>query len=192
MTSTDAATPQDPTAAPPAPTEGLGAAEAARRLAEDGPNTLPGGERRTLWSIALETVREPMFLLLLAAGSLYLAFGDLAEGLTLFGFVLVTLALTLFQEGRTERAIEALRDLTSPRALVVRDGRPQRIAGRDVVRGDLLKLSEGDRVPADALLVQADGVRADESLLTGESVPVGKRPCYDVYSQKYCYALVSL
>ncbi len=155
---------------------GLTAAEAARRLCEDGPNALPGGERRTLVSIALETMREPMFLLLLAAGSLYLVFGDLQEGLTLFGFVLVTLALTLFQEGRTERAIEALRDLTSPRALVIRDGQPQRIAGRDVVCGDLLKLSEGDRVPADALLVSADGVRADESLLTGESVPVGKRP----------------
>ena len=154
---------------------GLSDAEAARRLAEDGPNALPGGERRTLLSITLETMREPMFLLLLAAGSLYLVFGDLQEGLTLFGFVLVTLALTLFQEGRTERAIEALRDLTSPRALVIRDGEPRRIAGRDVVRGDLLKLSEGDRVPADALLVASDGARADESLLTGESVPVSKR-----------------
>lgn len=154
---------------------GLTATEAARRLADDGPNALPGGQRRTLVSIALETMREPMFLLLLAAGTLYLTFGDLQEGLTLFGFVLVTLALTLYQEGRTEHAIEALRDLTSPRALVIRDAKPQRIAGRDVVRGDLLRLSEGDRVPADALLVSADGVRADESLLTGESVPVGKR-----------------
>jgi Ca2+-transporting ATPase len=116
-----------------------------------------------------------MFLLLLAAGILYLVFGDLQEGLTLFGFVVVTVALTLYQEGKTERAIEALRDLTSPRALVIRDGQPQRIAGSDVVCGDLLKLSEGDRVPADALLVSADGVRADESLLTGEAVPVGKR-----------------
>ncbi len=154
---------------------GLTNAQAAERLAQDGPNALPGGQRRTLLSITAETVREPMFLLLLAAGTLYLAFGDLQEGLTLFGFVLVTLALTLYQEGKTERAIEALRDLTSPRALVIREGRPQRIAGRDVVRGDLLKLSEGDRVPADALLVSADGVRADESLLTGEAVPVGKR-----------------
>ena len=68
-----------------------------------------------------------------------------------------------------------MRDLTSPRALVIRDRQPQRIAGRDVVRGDLLKLSEGDRVPADALLVTADGLRVDESLLTGEAVPVGKR-----------------
>ena len=153
---------------------GLTQAEAARRLATDGPNALPGGGRRTLLSIALETVREPMFLLLLAAGTLYFVFGDLQEGLTLFGFVLVTLGLTLYQEGKTERAIEALRDLTSPRALVIRDGQPQRIAGRDVVRGDLLQLNEGDRVPADALLVSADGLRVDESLLTGEAVPVGK------------------
>lgn len=158
------------------PDQGLSAAEAAQRLAREGPNALPGGQRRSLLSIAVETVREPMFLLLLAAGTLYLVFGDLQEGLTLFGFVVVTLALTLYQEGKTERAIEALRDLTSPRALVIRDGQPQRIAGREVVRGDLLKLSEGDRVPADALLVSADGgVRADESLLTGEAVPVGKR-----------------
>jgi P-type Ca2+ transporter type 2C len=157
------------------PESGLSVAQAAQRLAEDGPNALPGGQRRSLLSIAVETVREPMFLLLLAAGTLYLVFGDLQEGLTLFGFVVVTVALTLYQEGKTERAVEALRDLTSPRALVIRGGQPQRIAGRDVVRGDLLKLSEGDRVPADALLVTADGVRADESLLTGEAVPVGKR-----------------
>lgn len=154
---------------------GLDSDEAARRLAQDGPNALPGGERRSLFAIAVETLREPMFLLLLAAGALYLAFGDLQDGVTLFGFVLITLALTLYQEGSTERAIEALRDLTSPRALVVRDGQPRRIAGRDVVRGDLLKLQEGDRVAADALLLEADGLRVDESLLTGESVPVDKR-----------------
>ncbi len=163
-------------AAPVADTDaGLTAAQAAQRLAEEGPNALPGGQRRSLLSIAVETVREPMFLLLLAAAALYLLFGDLQEGLTLFGFVLVTVALTLYQEGKTERAIEALRDLTSPRALVIRGGQAQRIAGREVVRGDLLKLSEGDRVAADALLVSADGLRADESLLTGEAVPVGKR-----------------
>jgi Ca2+-transporting ATPase len=158
-----------------APESGLSAAQAAQRLAEDGPNALPGGKRRSLLSIAIETVREPMFLLLLAAGTLYMVFGDLREGVTLFGLVLVTVAMTLYQEGKTERAIEALRDLTSPRALVIRGGQPQRIAGREVVRGDLLKLSEGDRVSADALLVSSDGLRADESLLTGEAVPVGKR-----------------
>ncbi|UJW79387.1 cation-translocating P-type ATPase [Hydrogenophaga sp. SL48] len=176
MTTTPPAAPA-PTPATPAPGSGpgLSAADAAQRLAEDGPNALPGGQQRSLLSIALDTVREPMFLLLLAAGTLYMVFGDLQEGLTLFGFVVITLGLTLYQEGKTERAIEALRDLTSPRALVIRDGVPQRIAGRDVVRGDLLQLSEGDRVPADALLVSADGVQADESLLTGEPVPVSKR-----------------
>jgi len=154
---------------------GLSRREAAHRLARDGPNALPGGERRSLFRIARELLREPMFLLLLAAGALYLVFGDFQDALTLFGFVLITMALTLYQQGRTERAIEALRDLTSPRALVIREGQAQRIAGRDVVRGDLLKLSEGDRVPADAILVSADGIRADESLLTGESSPVDKR-----------------
>ena len=153
---------------------GLSQTDAARRLAEEGPNTLSGGQRRTWIAILGETMREPMFLLLLAAGTLYLVFGDLQEGLTLFGFVLVTLGLTLYQEGKTEHAIEALRDLTSPRALVVRDGQNQRIAGRDVVRGDLLLLREGDRVPADAMLLTSDGLLVDESLLTGEAVPVRK------------------
>jgi len=153
---------------------GLGAREAAQRLAADGPNALVAARRRTLPVIVLETLREPMFVLLLAAGVLYLLFGDLQEGLILFGFVVVTLALTLYQEGKTERAIAALRDLTSPRALVVRDERTQRIAGRDVVRGDVVLLAEGDRVPADALLASANDLRVDESLLTGEAVPVRK------------------
>lgn len=153
---------------------GLNATEAAQRLAEEGPNALPGGQRRTLLTIVWETAREPMFLLLLAAGSLYLVFGELQEGLILFGFVLVTLGLTLYQEGKTERAIEALRDLTSPRALVIRDDKPQRIAGREVVRGDLVVLAEGDRVPADGVLVASSNLQVDESLLTGEPVPVRK------------------
>jgi Ca2+-transporting ATPase len=153
---------------------GLTAAEAAKRLAEDGPNALPGGQRRTWLRIVWEAAREPMFLLLFAAGSLYLVFGELREGLVLFGFVLVTLALTLYQEGKTERAIEALRDLTSPRALVIRDGEARRIAGREVVRGDWVMLAEGDRVPADSVLVAGSGVQVDESLLTGEAVPVSK------------------
>lgn len=161
------------TATPPEP--GLSTAQAAQHLAEDGPNALPAGQRRTLLAIVGETLHEPMFGLLLAAGSLYLVFGDLHEGLTLVAFVLVTLGLTLYQEGKTERAIEALRDLTSPRALVLRDGRPQRIAGSEIVCDDLLQLGEGDRVPADALLLFADGLMADESLLTDEAVAVTKR-----------------
>jgi Ca2+-transporting ATPase len=153
---------------------GLNAAEAARLLALDGPNALPDSQRRTLFAIVRETARDPMFLLLLAASSLYLVFGQLQEGLILLGFVLVTLGLTLYQEGKTERAIEALRDLTSPRARVIRDGEALRIAGREVVCGDLLLLAEGDRVPADGVLIAANDVLVDESLLTGEAVPVRK------------------
>ncbi len=154
--------------------QGLSAADAARRLREDGPNSLPGDHRRSLGAIARETLGDPMFMLLLAAGVLYLLLGDLQEGLILFGFVLVVVGLTLYQEGKTERALAALRDLSSPRARVLRDGQPQRIAGCDVVCGDLLLLAEGDRIAADAVLISGIEVQVDESLLTGEPVPVSK------------------
>lgn len=158
----------------PAPDAGLTAAQAAQRLREDGPNVLPDEQRRNLRAIVRETLAEPMFMLLLAAGALYLVLGDLHEGLVLFGLVLVVLALTLYQEGKTERAMAALRDLTSPRALVLRDGQAQRIAGAEVVRGDILLLAEGDRIAADAVLISGAELEVDESLLTGEAVPVGK------------------
>lgn len=153
---------------------GLSAAQAAQALQDDGPNELPDGQKRGLLAIARDTLSDPMFALLLAAGVLYLLLGDLQEGLVLFGLVLVVLALTLYQEGKTERAIESLRDLTSPRALVLRDGAALRIAGREVVCGDVLMLAEGDRVPADALFIQGTEVQLDESLLTGEPLPVDK------------------
>jgi Ca2+-transporting ATPase len=156
------------------PAQGLSAAQAAERLQQDGPNSLPGDQRRSLRDIAWETLQDPMFALLLAAGSLYLVLGDLQEGGVLFGLVLVVLALTLYQEGRTENALAALRNLSSPRALVVRDGARLRIAGRDVVCGDVLVLSEGDRIAADAVLLEGSDVQVDESLLTGEAVAVDK------------------
>jgi P-type Ca2+ transporter type 2C len=153
---------------------GLGEGEAQRRLAEDGPNELPSQDRRGFLAIAFEVVREPMFLMLVAAGALYLLMGEPGDALMLLGFVFVVMAITIVQERRTERALDALRDLSSPRALVIRDGRYRRIAGRDVARGDVLVLSEGDRVPADAVMRRAINVSVDESLLTGESVPVRK------------------
>ena len=155
--------------------QGLTTAEAARRLAADGPNTLPSDQRR-LWSILMAAIREPMFLLLIAAAVLYLALGDLHEGLLLMLMVSVTIGLTLYQEGKTERALAALRDLSSPRALVLRDGKAVRIPGPEVVCGDLLLLAEGDRVAADATLVSAANLQIDESLLTGEAWPVRKCP----------------
>ncbi|HEY8905178.1 MAG TPA: HAD-IC family P-type ATPase, partial [Rhodoferax sp.] len=155
---------------------GLSAAQASQRLQQDGPNALPTDQQRGWLAIVRETLSDPMFALLLGAGVLYLVLGDLQEGLILFGLVLVVLALTLYQEGKTEHALASLRDLTSPRALVLRDDAAQRIAGREVVCGDVLILAEGDRIAADALLVQGTEVQVDESLLTGEPIPVDKVP----------------
>jgi Ca2+-transporting ATPase len=154
---------------------GLSAAEAAARLTRYGPNTLPTAGRRSNWTILLDVVKEPMFLLLLACGALYIVLGEMHDALLLIGFVVVVIVITLIQQRRTERALEALRDLSSPRALVVRDGVRVRIAGRDAVPGDVLVVAEGDRVPADAVLLSGGTVAVDESLLTGESAPVGKR-----------------
>ncbi|MHB8816665.1 MAG: cation-translocating P-type ATPase, partial [Steroidobacteraceae bacterium] len=158
---------------------GLTSREAAERLRADGPNALPELERRTAVRIVFEVVREPMFALLLGAGVLYLLLGSRGEALVLFAFACFSVAIAIIQEGRSERVLEALRDLTSPRALVIRDGEQIRIPGREVVRGDLLVLAEGDRVPADAWLISGDQTLADESLLTGESVPVRKRPALE-------------
>jgi Ca2+-transporting ATPase len=155
---------------------GLTAPVAAERLRAEGPNELPRPPRRTPLRIVIEVVREPMFGLLLAAGAIYLALGDPAEAAILLIFATLSVSIAVVQESRTERVLEALRDLTSPRALVIRDGQQQRIAGRDVVRGDVLVVAEGDRVPADATLISGHGVQTDESLLTGESVPVRKVP----------------
>ena len=163
--------------APPAipARQGLSAAEAARRLATEGPNLLPGSAPKSTLAIVRDVVTEPMFLMLLAAGSIYLALGDRGEALFLLGFVFVVIGITLAQERKTQRALESLRDLSAPRALVIRDGQEQRIAGREVVRGDLLVLHEGDRIAADALLIEGQ-LEVDESLLTGEAVPVAKLP----------------
>ena len=155
---------------------GLSTAEAAVRLARDGPNELPSQRSRGLLAVVREVVREPMFQLLVAGGLLYLTMGRLGDALLLLSFVFVVIAITVVQERRTERALDALRDLSSPRALVIRDGEQVRIAGRDVVAGDVVVLAEGDRVPADAILRRSAHLAVDESLLTGESVPVRKRP----------------
>jgi len=169
----------DDPSSPPAAPRGLSEVEAAARLRSDGYNELPSANRRTPLRIVGEVLREPMLALLLGAGAVYLALGDLHEALILLAFATASILITVVQEARTERVLQALRDLTSPRALVIRGGEKRRIAGREVVRGDLVILAEGDRVPADAVLLQGHDLQADESLLTGESVPVRKTPRAD-------------
>ena len=156
------------------PLKGLSSVEAAARLRQYGYNELPANKPRSVLAIGLEVVREPMFLLLIAAGTIYLLLGDVQEAMMLLFFVFVVLGITIYQENKTERVLEALRDLSSPRALVIRDGEKLRVAGREVVPEDIMMLAEGDRVPADGILLYAKGLQVDESLLTGESVPVRK------------------
>ena len=154
---------------------GLSASEARARLAREGPNEIAAGKRRGVAAIAGEVLREPMILLLVASGAIYFALGDPAEASILLGSILVVTGITLYQSQRTERSLEKLRDLSSPRARVIRDSQQTRIAGREVVRGDLLIVSEGDRVAADGEIRWLSNLSIDESLLTGESVPVAKR-----------------
>ena len=166
--------PVPPPSPPSAAWTGLSVAAAAERLDADGFNELPREGHRHGLAIALDVVREPMFLLLVAAGGIYLALGDLQEAVMLLSWILIVIGITFYQEHKTERTLEALRDLSSPRALVVRDGERVRIPGREVVRDDVVVLAEGDRVPADGVLLAANDLSVDESLLTGESVPVSK------------------
>lgn len=159
---------------PAAPVQGLSNTEVQNRLKADGYNELPQASQRTPLRIVLEVLREPMLLLLLGGGAVYMLLGELQDAVILVVFAMMSVVITVVQESRTERVLDALRELTSPRALVIRDGERKRIAGRDVVGGDVIVLAEGDRVPADAVLLEAHDLQSDESLLTGESVPVRK------------------
>ena len=153
---------------------GLSEDEVRAARARSGPNEIAGAKKRSWWRLAADVLREPMLLLLLGAGLLYFVVGDPEEAAILLTFVFVVIGIEIWQERKTENALDALRDLSSPRALVVRDGIQKRIAGRDVVVGDIVLLAEGDRVPADGVLLDALSFRVDESLLTGESAPVSK------------------
>jgi len=155
--------------------KGITKQEAAEKLLKEGYNELPSSKPKNVFQIAFGVVKEPMFILLVACGSLYLLLGDIQEGLMLLSFVFVVMGIEFYQEKKTEKALDALKDLASPRALVIRDGETIRIAGREVVTGDIVILQEGDRVPADAIVLNCINLSADESLLTGEPVPVRKR-----------------
>ncbi len=157
------------------PAAGLSDAEAGRRLAIHGPNEIRDRERRGLLATLRGVLTEPMFLLLLVAATVYLVLGDLGEGLLLGGFAVITVGLVVFQERRSQHALDALRSLAAPQARVVRDGRMRRIPARELVPGDVFLLGEGERVAADGAVLDAAALEVDESLLTGESLPVRKQ-----------------
>ena len=161
---------------------GLTKSEAARRIESDGPNLLPSAKPRNFFQQFVGVVREPMLTLLVTAGLINFIVSELLDASVLMLTVFIVVGISLYQSSRTERALEALRDLSSPRALVVRDGVEERIPGKDVVRGDLVILSEGDRVPADARLLSASNLSVDESILTGESLSLHKATGDQVFS----------
>jgi Ca2+-transporting ATPase len=153
---------------------GLSSFEAKQLLLQNGPNELPGSGRRNILHMSWAVIKQPMLLLLLGAGAINFLLGEPLDGVILMSFVLVVIGISIYQESKTENALAALRDLSSPRALVIRDGSPLRIPGREVVRGDIVLLAEGDRIPADSVLIECTQLSVDESALTGESVPVRK------------------
>ena len=154
--------------------QGLTAKEAEARLIREGYNELPAQKKRSAFYIFFEVLREPMLLLLVGAGVIYFLLGERSDAVMLSLFTFFIIGITFYQERKTERALEALRNLSSPRALVLRDGVQRRVAGREVVRGDVLIINEGDRVPADAVVLTSGNLMVDESMLTGESLSVSK------------------
>lgn len=148
--------------------------KASELLKRYGFNELPSAKSKSVGRIAFEVIKEPMFILLISCGSVYLLLGDYLEGISLLCSVSVIIFISFYQHRKTENSLAALRQLASPRALVIRDGTEIRIAGREVVPEDVIVLHEGDRVPADAILLECNHLSLDESLLTGESVPVIK------------------
>jgi Ca2+-transporting ATPase len=156
-------------------TAGLSQAEAGQRLSADGANELPQSRPRSILRLVREVVLEPMFLLLVACGAIYMVLGELQEALMLLAFVFVVMAISFLQQRRSEQSLDALRDLSSPRALAIRDGKPLAISARELVIGDVVLLAEGDRVPADLRLLVVSNLSVDESMLTGESAAVSKQ-----------------
>lgn len=154
---------------------GLTDEEAAIRLEKDGPNEITREKVGSTWGVIKGVITEPVFILLLAGAILYIVIGDLPEGLVLLSFILVIILIDVYQEARSSHAVEALRAMSSPRANVLRSGIGKRIPGRNIVKGDIIYVTEGDVVPADAVILRANNLKVDESLLTGESVPIEKK-----------------
>jgi P-type Ca2+ transporter type 2C len=164
--------------------QGLNTNEVNERTVKFGFNELPSEKPKNIFGIALKVIKEPMFLLLISCGILYIILGDVTEGIILLSTIFIIIFITFYQYQKTEKALQALKRLSAPRALVLRDGKEIRIAGREIVPDDIVILHEGDRVPADGILISANQVTIDESILTGESIPVVKSIEADANSNK--------
>lgn len=153
---------------------GLTADQVKERLLKNGFNELPKVKSGGFIQQVAGIFKEPMFLLLIICGTLYMFLGDIQEGFMLLGFVFFIMGIEFYQERKTGKALEALKELATPNVLVIRNGEEIKISCRELVEGDLVIFSEGERVPADGILLHSINLQVDESLLTGESVPVRK------------------
>ncbi len=152
--------------------EGLSRQEAAERLQKFGYNEWNIARSSSTWHALKEVVSEPMFLLLLTCGILYVIIGDYREGVILITAFSVIMSITFLQTKKTRKTLDALKSLSAPRVMVRREGDTYRIPSRELVPGDIMLLSEGDRISADAVLISSMQLMLDESVVTGESVPV--------------------
>ena len=156
------------------PEKGLTSEEAESRLKKYGENALVEEEREDFFDALKEEAREPMILLLIVVGVLYSILGTILDALTIFTIITVMVLSEVYNEYKAEQGVESLKKLASPTSLVLRDGKLSEIPSTEIVPGDILELSGGERVSADARLVKAYGLQLDESSLTGESLPVLK------------------
>ncbi len=155
-------------------TLGLNNREAARRLASCGPNELPSKGSLRFWQMVLDQFKDIMVLVLLVATVISALLGEYVDALTIMAIVLLNATLGLFQEFRAERSLQMLKELTTPQATVVRNGKSLLIQASHLVPGDLVKIQQGDKIPADLRLLECYSLEVDESALTGESLPVAK------------------
>lgn len=146
---------------------------------QHGFNELPSSKPKTILTIALEVVKEPMFILLIACSVLYMIIGDYTEGFIMLSTILIIVYIAFYQHRKTERALEALKSMSSPQCLVIRDNERIKIPSRELLPGDLILLNEGDRVPADGYIVDTQHLSVDESMLSGESQAISKSTSSD-------------
>ena len=153
---------------------GLSDKEARKKLLEHGPNTLSEKKKISLFKLFFQQFKDFMVLILLASTAVSAFMGDMVEAVTIIAIVMLNAVLGFVQEFRTEKTMEALKNLAAPTATVIRSGKPVSIPAEHIVPGDVILIETGDRIPADASLLECSSLQVDESLLTGESLPVEK------------------
>jgi Ca2+-transporting ATPase len=180
---------------------GLTTAQAGKLQAQYGKNELTKQKKESFFHKVLDVIREPMFLLLIAAAVIYFILGEPRDGAIMLVFVLAVIGIEVFQEWKTDKTLKALKDLSAPRVKVIRDGKEQTIDSADLVPGDLMLIAEGGKIPADGVVLRANDLRVNESTLTGEAEEVWKIAHHaaepsrsedagksDYWRRDYCYA----